>query len=82
MLWTGSGAEPVGSGGRGGLAETDHAVPLFPLAAGFEEGDAFKTLEDIALGTGGAGRCAKTVVLRHNLKTRIDRRNPGGKGRV
>lgn len=51
--------------GGQGLAEANHAVAIFPLATGLEEGNAFKTLEDITLCAGCAGGGAETVVLRH-----------------
>lgn len=39
---------------RAGLAEAGDAVAIFPLMTGLEKGDAFKTLEDVPLGSRGA----------------------------
>jgi hypothetical protein len=53
-------------GVRLGLAEADHAIAFLPLAAAFEDFNAFKTLEDIALGAESAG-AAKTGMLSHKI---------------
>ena len=44
------------------LAQTGDAIAFLPLIAALEQGDAFKTLEDIALGGGGSG-AAEAAVL-------------------
>ena len=53
-------------GFRLGLAEADDAVAVFPLAAFFEDFDAFETLEDVALCAEGAGS-TKARMLSHKI---------------
>jgi hypothetical protein len=52
----------IKSGVGFGFAEAGDAVAGLPLAAFFENFDAFKPFHDIALGPAGAG-CAQTSML-------------------
>jgi hypothetical protein len=54
----------AGSGVRLGLAQSGHAVPLFPLTAFFEDFHALKALEDAAFAAEHGGG-TKASVLRH-----------------
>jgi hypothetical protein len=52
---------------RLGLADADDALAFFPLAALFENGDAFETLQDITFDDDAFGTL-ETVVLGHGGK--------------
>ena len=48
------------------FAKADDAVAFFPLAAAFENGDAFEALENVAFSAKGAG-AAETGMLSHKI---------------
>ena len=53
-------------GVRFGFAKADDAVALFPLAAAFEDFDAFEAFENVALGAKRAG-AFETTMLSHKI---------------
>jgi hypothetical protein len=50
--------------------KADDLAALFPLAALFEQLDAFETLQDVPFGDNGAGS-SETAVLRHKLENEL-----------
>ncbi len=74
---------------RLGLAQTSHAITFFPLAAGLQDVDTFKTLENAALLERSCGAFLKTWMLRHDsLKLEFEKTadicvySPAGKEKI
>jgi hypothetical protein len=64
-----------GSDVRGGFREVEGALAFFPLTALFEQLDAFKTLEDAALGTNGAAAGLEGRMLGHGNLEKLGVKN-------